>query len=184
MSFASSKTLSLAKTRLFCCITMKRYDIFRHFDSFVSEKGTKDLMVRLSRIAAWVLIAIGLIFCLSPYDSFLNRHVPQWFIAILPVIIYGVALVWSGLFLWARRKSSQFCGHCGNAFYQEPRCSNGKCGAKLVAGLDHCLSCGTEIILHKTRTNNGSNGDEQYTDPATQALHPTQKLHRNPGSPR
>src|SRR5580765_4493630 len=154
------KVLSVAEAdKLLCgethCHTLIYLDTL---NVLVNSKGTKGLMVQIFRIAAWVLVAVGFVFCVSPYSSFLNWHAPQQFVVLSPVIIYFVALAWSGLFLYARRKSGQFCGSCGNAFYQEPRCSNSKCKARLVAGQTHCLGCGTKAVLHDTKTDNGIKG--------------------------
>ena len=130
-------------------------------------------MVRFCRIMAFVLMALGALFCVSPYFSFLGWRVPQWLVSILPVSLYLSALIWSGLFWIVRIKSKRFCGSCGSAFRQEPRCSNSDCRAKLIAGQDHCLECGTEVIFHRPKRS--SNSDDRITEGDLLAMkHPTQ----------
>ena len=130
----------------------------------VNSKGTSDPMAQIFRAAGWILVVAGFVLCLSPYFSFLNSHMPQSFLPGLLAIGYLIAVGWSVLFLLARRKSDQFCGNCGSAFYQEPRCSNSKCRARLVAGQAHCSSCGSAVALSNTRIGKLDERDERQTD--------------------
>ena len=121
-------------------------------------------MVQIFRAAGWILIVAGFVLCLSPYFSFLNSHMPQSFLPGLLAVGYLIAIGWSVLFLLARRKSGQFCGNCGSAFYQELRCSNSKCRAKLVAGQTHCSSCGNAVAPSNTRAGKLGESDERQIE--------------------
>lgn len=133
-------------------------------------------MVRSFRIVGYALLLAGIVLCLSPYFSFLHTNIPQYLLPHLALIVCFFALAWSGLFWFANQKSKRFCGSCGSAFRQEPRCTNTDCRAKLVAGQDHCLECGTKVILHRPQGNSSG----PITEGELLAMrHPTQPFGKN-----